>query len=401
MLDGIRGIAILLVLWFHFVPPISIPVWLIEWLKKTSTAGWVGVDLFFVLSGFLITGILLDTKTKPNFFRNFYLRRVLRVFPLYYVFLAVAVVLLPVWGLVPADDEGRLGGAAPWLWTFCANIGWFLQAEPRMSWPANFPDLRHFWSLAVEEHFYLIWPFVVWLTDMRLLKKICCLLFGLSMAARFAWVVFVSSDSLIVLQTPFLFDPLAAGAFLAITARDGSWVDGSLRARWLVGLLLIPFVVFFVIMHGLWASHWLMESLGISAISVIFASGIMIGLQAKPTSLGSRIISSFPLRFFGRYSYGLYVTHPVVVGGLGNWASEETWFTATGSETLTVVCIIGLKLSVSLLVAMLSWQLLEKHFLKLKAWFGSPVGDVRPAATQRGATEVSQSSGSWKRALPS
>jgi peptidoglycan/LPS O-acetylase OafA/YrhL len=84
LLDGIRGIAILIVFWGHFMPDVAIPIRALEWFKKTSTAGWTGVDLFFVLSGFLITGILLDSKSSPHFFRNFYTRRVLRIFPLYY-----------------------------------------------------------------------------------------------------------------------------------------------------------------------------------------------------------------------------------------------------------------------------------------------------------------------------
>src|SRR5215468_3394421 len=95
VLDGVRGIAILLVLWYHFTPEIGVPVRAIEWLKKTSTGGWLGVELFFVLSGFLITGILLDAKGSPNFFRNFYARRILRIFPLYYACLAFVLLLLP------------------------------------------------------------------------------------------------------------------------------------------------------------------------------------------------------------------------------------------------------------------------------------------------------------------
>jgi len=89
VLDGIRGIAILLVLWYHFMPEIAVPVRAIEWLKKTIYWGWLGVELFFVLSDSLITGILLDAKASPNFFRNFYARRILRIFPLYYACLAI------------------------------------------------------------------------------------------------------------------------------------------------------------------------------------------------------------------------------------------------------------------------------------------------------------------------
>jgi peptidoglycan/LPS O-acetylase OafA/YrhL len=369
VLDGMRGIAILLVLWYHFMPEIAVPVRAIEWLKKTSTGGWLGVELFFVLSGFLITGILLNTKGSPNFYRNFYARRILRIFTLYYACLAFVLLLLPRFEFHSAYDLDRLDGAAPWLWAYSANIGWLLQATPRIPWPAEFTDLRHFWSLAIEEHFYLVWPLVVATANLRQLKRLCCVLFGFSLLSRAIWIALVSNDSLMIFQTPFLLDPLAAGAFIAVAARDGSWTRVLPYAKAIGLASLIPLIAFFFTMKGLWASHWLMQTFGIGAASIVFASGIMLAVEGGSLSAISRIIDNPMLRFFGKYSYGLYVTHPIVVGALGDWVSVPRFLVATGSESLAVVCIIGIKLGASVVVAVLSWHLLEKHFLKLKSQF--------------------------------
>jgi peptidoglycan/LPS O-acetylase OafA/YrhL len=393
VLDGIRGIAILLVLWFHFMPDIAIPLRALEWLRKSATGGWIGVELFFVLSGFLITGILLDTKTSPNFLKNFYGRRVLRIFPLYYASLLITLLLFPKLGIVSSYDVASLDRAGPWLWSYCANIGWFLQAAPRISWPAPFPDLRHFWSLAIEEHFYLAWPLIVVVTNLRQLKRLCCLLFGLSLFARVVWIVFVSSDSIMILQTPFLLDPLAAGAFVAVTARDGSWRRTLAFAKWTILASSTPLMIFFFMMKGLWASHWLMASFGISAASVAFAASIMLTVSAGRTGIAGRAIGSPILRFFGKYSYGLYVVHPIVVGGLGYWISDQIVLAAVSSETLAVVYIVGVKLVASIVVAMVSWHVLEKNCLRMKSRFSAQTEPSRQLVETLSTSKLTVSNG--------
>src|SRR5579885_3225639 len=162
-LDGLRGIAILLVLWFHFRgylggEPIQCTLAII------GEFGWIGVDLFFVISGFLITRILLQTKEKPDYFRSFYTRRALRIFPLYYASLAV-LFLAPMsfmsHSLPVAHD--RL-----WFWIYLAN------------WNPLFEQIRpgsaaHFWSLSVEEQFYLVWPLLVWALSRKQFERVVML----------------------------------------------------------------------------------------------------------------------------------------------------------------------------------------------------------------------------------
>src|SRR5438874_11818359 len=120
-LDGLRGLAIILVLLFHFTPEGGGHTLIGVLTRWVSRLGWCGVDLFFVLSGFLITGILFDAKGSPHYFRNFYMRRVLRIFPLYYGVLLVVFIIVPLFKTMTADDW-RLMNNQHWLWLYAANI---------------------------------------------------------------------------------------------------------------------------------------------------------------------------------------------------------------------------------------------------------------------------------------
>lgn len=146
-LDGVRGIAILLVLLVHFIPPIAMPWRVSEWFMKIfSTGGWAGVDLFFVLSGFLITGILLRTKDQPHYFINFYMRRTLRIFPLYFAALAIIFIILPYFVETPSFAAARENQI--YFWTYLANVAVFKFGFDGVDSDIVFPSA--YWSLAVE-----------------------------------------------------------------------------------------------------------------------------------------------------------------------------------------------------------------------------------------------------------
>jgi len=159
-LDGLRAIAIILVFLCHMqyhIPPVNLPAVV---LRAYVSQGWMGVDLFFVLSGFLITGILLDTREARNYFRGFYLRRILRIFPLYYLVL-IAVIFAGIRLNNPAFTTKLPLPADRWLY-FCYLTNWL--ALWKAHWGLHYVNyLAHFWSLAVEEQFYLVWPLVIWL----------------------------------------------------------------------------------------------------------------------------------------------------------------------------------------------------------------------------------------------
>jgi peptidoglycan/LPS O-acetylase OafA/YrhL len=161
-LDELRAVAVLMVFAFHSYVLVENPLAPAPaWYGALFRSLWSGVDLFFVLSGFLISGILLDTREQPGMLKTFYLRRTLRIFPLYYATLLLWFVLLrPLWS--PSGQFQAMEAAQGWFWSYSFNIRAALYGPI----PSFFD---HFWSLAVEEQFYLIWPLTILLLPKRAL----------------------------------------------------------------------------------------------------------------------------------------------------------------------------------------------------------------------------------------
>jgi len=158
-LDGLRGVAILMVLLFHFGgPPINLCTWLLSY-------GWAGVDLFFVLSGFLITTILLNTKDSPQYFSSFYGRRVLRIFPLYFMALALYFHVEMPWLVSHKQATAVSVGDQLWCWFYLLN--WH---DVTAGINGN---LSHLWSLSIEEQFYLVWPLAIWRCSRKQVPVLC------------------------------------------------------------------------------------------------------------------------------------------------------------------------------------------------------------------------------------
>jgi peptidoglycan/LPS O-acetylase OafA/YrhL len=216
-LDGLRGLAVLAVIAFHLcaVPIASGAAWRLA--GGVASVGWLGVELFFVLSGCLITGILLDTRDGARPLATFWARRALRIAPLYFALLAVAFVLIPT--LVPAlrQSHPRFLDAAPWYATFLTNV-----ALARSHGMAAF-GTGHLWSLAIEEQFYLVWPLVVLRATPRALARVTLALFGLGVLARAALRLTGVTDAYeTYVLTPTHLDGLLAGALLALARRRSS-----------------------------------------------------------------------------------------------------------------------------------------------------------------------------------
>ncbi|TAK57976.1 MAG: acyltransferase, partial [Dehalococcoidia bacterium] len=185
-LDGVRGIAVLAVMAYHFALFAELPTsatWLDSTVATVTNTGWVGVDLFFVLSGFLITGILYDAAAAPTgYFRAFYARRALRILPVYFGFLAVLLWLLPAVHSMQSADFHELRRNQLWFWGFSANI-WM---AGRQWWQANLYGTGHLWSLAIEEQFYIVWPAVVLLSRRRGLMAIAAIAIVVPFVLRIA-----------------------------------------------------------------------------------------------------------------------------------------------------------------------------------------------------------------------
>jgi peptidoglycan/LPS O-acetylase OafA/YrhL len=358
-LDGLRGLAILLVLLFHFTSDGGGSTWVGVITRWVSRLGWCGVDLFFVLSGFLITGILFDAKGSAHYFRNFYMRRVLRIFPLYYGALLVIFVIIPIWRPMNGPQDQRLMQNQHWLWIYAANIPQAITND----WPleTSWVKLNHFWSLAIEEHFYLVWPAIVFAFGRKTLMRICAGCIVVALLLRIL-VYFYWNDTAAYVLTPCRMDELAMGAMVALAARGPGGIAALLRpARWAAAIL-------FVLLFAIWLLR--MEDLNYTvALTVLAAFFAALLVVAVAGAVASRVFSNTVLRFFGKYSYGIYVFHWILSPIIERYFSYQRLGHATGSNFVGVALAMMIAISLSTLVAVLSWHLYEKHFLKLKRFF--------------------------------
>ena len=360
-LDGVRGLAILLVLAHNLNPFSNTGRPLERWIEYDSNFGWVGVQLFFVLSGFLITGILLDTRGAPRYLRAFFARRVLRIFPLYYGVLIGGLVVLPALGLAPhrllADSEHRV-----WLWVYLVN--W---AEPLGRGVTAFP---HFWSLAVEEQFYFIWPFVVrHATPRRLLAII-----GGVMLAAIGARVWVRQAGLggeaAYMFTVCRMDALAAGAAAAALIRlptAHAWLVGRRRqiaigagALFLAGLLTT----------GGYARTGLPDqTYGYTILAVVCAALVLLVVLDHERGRGwlGAMFGNAVLRSFGTYSYGIYLFHQFINQLIGVPLIDRMLPRGIGIKA-GIAYMLAVA-AASYAIAFVSFHGYEKHFLALKRYF--------------------------------
>lgn len=366
-LDGLRGAAILLVMLLHFGGSETDPGLARTALPALGRAylwvadnGACGVDLFFVLSGFLITGILFDARQSRHYFRNFYARRALRIFPLYY---GVLIALL-----LPRHLLRIAGPADEWsLWLYGTNFVMAMRDAPVFN--AGWLHLSHFWSLAVEEHFYFVWPLIVFACSRRTSMRICVACAVAALALRAGLLGLGASGSASYLLTPCRMDALTLGAFLALAARSS---DGKRSlARWGWGLLVLSAAVAgaAVVLRRPAATAVYAPALKYSIYALFFGGVLALTVGAARTGVVGRFWGSSLLTFFGKYSYGLYVFHYALRPVCGRLFPASELSALLGSRLLGVMVHAALAVALSVGVAWLSWHLFEKHFLKLKRYF--------------------------------
>jgi peptidoglycan/LPS O-acetylase OafA/YrhL len=347
-LDGTRGIAALMVLVFHFFyfnnASYSVDL---NFYRKITEFGQHGVSLFFVLSGFVITRILINTRNEPKYFRTFYWRRVLRILPLYYLYLLFAYFLLPI----ILDSQ---------FVDFKLQLPYYFYLQ-------NFVELSdikasgpgHYWSLAVEEHFYLIWPLVIFLVQPKHLWKVI----GLSVVIIFVLKYFMLSEGLAINHFTFTrIDQLIIGAVLSVLEYNGFFKKKKAAYYFLIiGLSVFPLAVltYYFQTHFFFIKEMFKSTL----LAMFFFSVLGYLIARKQETTINRILSGKILQYLGKISYGLYVWQVAVIFVLNKYA-------------ITGVLILDLSLSVgvSIIVAHISFKYFEHYFLKLKekqAYLGS------------------------------
>jgi peptidoglycan/LPS O-acetylase OafA/YrhL len=378
VLDGIRGLAIALVLFHHCVvySGMSRDHVLDYLVQRAGQTSWLGVDLFFVLSGFLITGILYDTRSSQHYFRNFYGRRALRIFPLYYTFLAGSFLVLP-WFLAPESGRALTAGQA-WYWLYLSNFDIAFNGWPD---PLHF---GHFWSLAIEEQFYLVWPFVVYAFGRTQLLRISAVCFAGALALRFLLLNWLEPLANYVLM-PTRMDAFAAGAFVALVMRGP---DG-LRSlgRWPIGLLIGSFATLaaLLVMDVEKSTDFpVVRTVGFSIIAAGFAALIAVALSWPAKSLLRRLFASGLPVMLGKYSYALYIFHqPIMILMRDRGLSVALLPTLGGSSLPGLLLFSAIACGLTMLCALLSWRLIEHPCLRLKRHFSASDRDAGLASTRR------------------
>lgn len=395
-LDGLRGIAILLVLFAHLAwGPQAVAGVAGKLFLTVTTLGWTGVELFFVLSGFLITGILLDTTTVENYFSSFYARRALRILPLGYAMILIVCDLAPLLGKLGAPLlPTHFSTAQLWFWLYAGN--W---AEVSGH---GIPYLLHFWSLAVEEQFYLLWPLIVLACSRRTLAKLCLVLVALAPALRIVLYAYHLDPLKIYFMTTSHFDALALGALAALVVRDENWTRRLIPR---LNFLIYPCLAIFCatgILNGSLSNDECPTFLFGELPLVIFFTGVLLRAVAT-TGVDVRLqkyLQAGWLRAYGRYSYAIYVVHfPIVTflsriavpamderfrqSPLHAWARQAGYIGAPLFLVLGII-VVGGAFLFFLGLGKLSWWAFEGPINGLKKNF-APRYRVEPPVTRAGA----------------
>jgi peptidoglycan/LPS O-acetylase OafA/YrhL len=352
-LDGVRGIAILCVIYWHYICCLAdqnkSPV--VQSLRSLGQVSWAGVDLFFVLSGFLIGGILVANKEAPNFFRVFYLRRSLRVFPLYYFWLLLFVLVRPI-----------LGNGFPWLMKDPLHLGWYATYSQnfgyalRNSWGgSNWLDIT--WSLAVEEQFYLLLPLLVFFLGRRSLAVLSVAV--IASAPFFRYFLVQSNHTLgAMVLLPARWDDLFLGVLGALFLSRKDAVEKCQRHPILIQILffdLLSFNIFWLRDPSIWRWPWL-ASLQTSLLGAFGLSMIFVALFAPWRA----IFRARWLVWMGAISYGVYMFHQGISGLVQGIFHNPIPYLLTFND----LGLVSISLALSLTLAYLSFRYFESPLIR-------------------------------------
>jgi peptidoglycan/LPS O-acetylase OafA/YrhL len=357
-LDVLRGVAVLEVMLYHaagLLPALA--------LERTFRAGYTGVDLFFVLSGFLITGILIKTRDSGGYFKNFYARRALRIWPLYYAMLIFTFIVLPL--IAPHLRDAIFTRSHPWQ-----SFPFFVQNL--MLKTQAFDTLRVTWTLAIEEQFYIVWPVIVRFAPRRVLKPLALLAVFVSLAVRWSSTSGLTAPVDTYTNTLARLDGLGLGSFLAL------WIPET-EKRHVRQAGIVALVVALPLTIAVGSGHWSFYTL----VSACFAGLLCLAVSMTlPGNWGF-------LKYTGKISYALYLFH-VPVFEFAHAPSIHKYFLMR-PPVLSDLVLLAVSFTACYALASASWYFFESRFLRLKSRFNfseEPRHSSRKADSIRSLTPI-------------
>jgi len=351
-LDGLRGLAILLVATGH-----------IFYRFYLFKFGWIGLNLFFLLSGYLITQrLFFHKKIKTgNYFINFYARRILRIFPLYYGCLIIFFIALPLIYIKYQHYFGSLYNIQIWYWLYISNWRIILHGLP-----AN-PLFFHFWSLAVEEQFYIIWPFIFYFIG-SYNKRIFIIFILIAFSILFR--IWFYGTQAVYYNTLTAGEPLLLGCLICILEKNNRLGSAYKYFRMLAVISIISIIIIFSQNHDLHISNHPLLLVGYLNIDLLWGFILCnLVLPKKTAGFLLKVFSSRMLVQFGIYSYGIYVFHWIILQLF--IYKYEIWVSQHGfSEIFSYWFTRILGTAIILLISYISYHFYESKFLSLKKYFG-------------------------------
>ena len=348
LLDGFRGLAILLVMALHFLGFIP---------------GWAGVDLFFVLSGFLLTWKLVQGLNEPRYFLKFYWRRVVRIFPLYFLLLIFVFLIFPL--LIPSlvtTSYRDLMDIQMWYWTFCQNI-----YNARNGWPANI-SIIHLWSLATEMQFYLIWPFVI----RFFYKKGRQLHWMLAGLIVFAVVFRLFADKVIPMSPlyryvllPARIDSFAAGALLYLLIQRYANRLKQIMFWVAIGGAALNLLLYAVLQIPMHFTEPFASRFAFTPVDITWAALMGYGLLAAKSNLVQQVFTKKLLTNIGKYSYAMYIVH-MPLWTMLNRLLQNKYGLQLQHEPLLWWAVSFVLAAVVYFIGYISYHTFERYFMRLK-----------------------------------
>ncbi|MGQ9427665.1 acyltransferase family protein [Gilvimarinus sp. F26214L] len=373
-LDGLRGMAVIAVILFHssILGPNQAESSISKLLLVLLDLGWAGVDLFFVLSGFLITRIVLAARTRKGWLKSFFIKRVFRILPMYFLFVTL-LLLLSYTIFKHRADFVFIREQQAYFWFMLQN---FLPLM-NMNWPPSLFHSGHLWTLAVEWQFYMIWPFLAGWLSHRALTISCIVVIIVALASRLVLSGLEAHIAFIYTLTFSRMDSLAIGALVALALQSS--IDNT-TLRKLSNVLVFTGVGFFLVtmyLYGRISYHLpIMYTIGYTLLAAFFAGLLLKVIVANEKGMLRSMFSSQCLTAVGKYSYAMYIIHLPLMSSFGNFLMRFI-----GKEFYAQLIYLPVLFIATLSIAWLTWRTIEAPALlyaRKRAISSSPVPSKAP-----------------------